>query len=299
MKIKYIFLTIFLICSSIFIINNQNKEFTVTKGKFNIYLEENGDYVKSNSSSYPSEGYYLNTTISECENDSVLSQNNDLSVNISFDKSDKCNLYFDKMKVITFDANGGQEINDTLLVKPGDTYENLPTPVREGYTFLGWNGKNILNYFNLNDAAINKDISVNSQNEITDATPVTDDRDWLYETSNWNINLEEGTYTLTVYFTKKATSSTADNYGYARIYDINSNMLFSAKTYNKDIIKKTLSISENTDIGILIKAYDGVYTIQLEKNSESTEFEPYYVTNETKVTQTTDHILKAIWKENE
>lgn len=299
MRKRIMFLTLFLIVFSIFLIKNQNKEFTVTKGEFNIYKEVDGEYQKQDSNVFPTTGYYLNTEESNCDNNSRVSQNSDSSINLSFTKSDKCDLYFDKMKVVTFDSNGGQEISDTMLVKPGDTYENLPVPVREGYTFLGWNGKNILNYFNLSSIAISKDISVNQQNEISDSTPITDDRDWNYASSNWNINLDEGSYTITVFFNKKATTSTANNYGYIRIYDVNSNTLYSAKTYDKEYIKKNLTISENTDIGIHIKAYDGIYTIQLEKGVESTDFEPYYVTNGTKIVQNKDHTLVAIWKENE
>ena len=38
--------------------------------------------------------------------------------------------------------------------------------------------------------------------------------------------------------------------------------------------------------------------IQLEEGNKATEFEPYYVTSDVKVTQERDHTLKAIWKEN-
>ena len=36
--------------------------------------------------------------------------------------------------------------------------------------------------------------------------------------------------------------------------------------------------------------------IQLEEGSEATEYEPYYITSDTKVVQNKDHTLKAIWK---
>ena len=39
--------------------------------------------------------------------------------------------------------------------------------------------------------------------------------------------------------------------------------------------------------------------IQLEEGNTATEYEPYYVTSETKVTRNFNHTLKAIWKENE
>ena len=46
---------------------------------------------------------------------------------------------------MTFDANGGTVDITSKTVKLGDTYGELPTPTREGYTFKGWNGKNMFN----------------------------------------------------------------------------------------------------------------------------------------------------------
>ena len=53
---------------------------------------------------------------------------------------------------VTFDANGGtlqgygNASQASKQVTYGETYGDLPTPTREGYTFIGWNGKNKLNY---------------------------------------------------------------------------------------------------------------------------------------------------------
>ncbi len=50
---------------------------------------------------------------------------------------------------VTFDANGGtiqgygNSSKATKQVTYGETYGTLPTPTREGYTFAGWDGKNI------------------------------------------------------------------------------------------------------------------------------------------------------------
>ena len=52
---------------------------------------------------------------------------------------------------VTFDANGGtlqgygNASQASKQVTYGGTYGNLPTPTREGYTFIGWSGKNMLN----------------------------------------------------------------------------------------------------------------------------------------------------------
>ena len=44
----------------------------------------------------------------------------------------------EKIYKVTFDANGGNTPIYSKEVKHGDTYGNLPTPTRDGYTFLGW-----------------------------------------------------------------------------------------------------------------------------------------------------------------
>lgn len=38
----------------------------------------------------------------------------------------------------TFDANGGTTATGNMTVVSGDIYGTLPTPVRDGYDFLGW-----------------------------------------------------------------------------------------------------------------------------------------------------------------
>lgn len=39
---------------------------------------------------------------------------------------------------VSFNANGGTEASETRTVTYGSTYGELPTPTREGYTFVGW-----------------------------------------------------------------------------------------------------------------------------------------------------------------
>lgn len=51
--------------------------------------------------------------------------------------------------------------------------------------------------------------------------------------------------------------------------------------YNNEKFIDIFSIEEETNIGIMIKAYDGVYRIQLEDGYAETEWEPYSETNYT------------------
>ena len=47
-----------------------------------------------------------------------------------------------------------------------------------------------------------------------------------------------------------------------------------------------------------IDSYIDITNIQLEEGSVATPYEPYYLTSSTKVTQTKDHTLTAIWEAN-
>ena len=52
-------------------------------------------------------------------------------------------LTTNKPYTVTFDANGGTVDLPSKEVKYGKEYGNLPVPTRDGYKFMGWNGKNL------------------------------------------------------------------------------------------------------------------------------------------------------------
>ncbi len=56
--------------------------------------DESGEYVKTDRTDWPTEGYNFNKTLSKCENGSRLSWRNDKVV-VNTDTSDKCYIYFD------------------------------------------------------------------------------------------------------------------------------------------------------------------------------------------------------------
>ena len=69
--------------------------------------------------------------------------------------------------------------------------------------------------------------------------------------------------------------------------------------YNKDSYLATFTLAEATDIGIIIKAYDGVYRVQLEEGSTSTDWEPYANSAVTIEQGTTGNkSYTAIWEPN-
>ena len=196
--------------------------------------------------------------------------------------------------LVSFDTDGGNKIPDQIAIT-GNTYGNLPTPTREGYTFKGWNGKNLLNYNDLTTAAQNVDIHVDTNGYISDNTSTTDSRYWdNFNQNNWKMILPAGTYTLKINFLQKSTNQTYSGY---RIIEENGNIINDfISLYNKQNETATFTLNEITNIGIMVKAYDGIYRIQLEKGSTSSDWEPYTLSNSTTVTQTKNHTLSAIWE---
>ena len=198
---------------------------------------------------------------------------------------------------VTFNPNGGTVSTNTKKVFYHDTYGDLPIPTRTGYTFKGWNGKNMLNYENLMEIASSRDINVNN-GTISDSTPESDNRAWNYSKSNWQVYLNSGTYTLTLYFDQLSTN---ENVSALEVMNSNNEIIkkhVNGELYNLPTYSTTFNLSESNDVGVLVKAYDGAYKIQLEESSESTEWEPYYITNDTKVVQLGNHTLTAIWEAN-
>ena len=204
----------------------------------------------------------------------------------------------------TFSNISVVEKGTTKEVIVGQQYGTLPTnPTREGYAFQGWNGKNLLNYNELLNSARSYGIQVDNNGNVSDNNPTVDPRTWSYQESNWKTTLKSGTYTLSIRFSTLATSQDAQNYSGAAIYDKNNTIIawtgtFAGGLYNKDSVKLTFTLDAATDIGIMIKAMDGIYKIQLEEGNSATAWEPYYITSSTKVVQDKDHTLKAIWEPN-
>lgn len=207
---------------------------------------------------------------------------------------------------ITADANGGTipatsgwtvtsgSTTATKDVALGSTYGTLPVPTKSGYSFKGWNGKNLLNYNNISSMASGIGQTVDSDGYLTDSIQ-NDTRYWQYQYSTWFVNLEAGKYTFTIDFDIQATNAFSCVY----IKDSSGTTLgWNNNIVNKDKIILSFTISENTDIGIELKVFDGKCRVQLEQGTESTPWEPYYVTSTTPVTKSENHTLKAEWYQN-
>ena len=187
-----------------------------------------------------------------------------------------------------------EETKNVAYRKP---YGSLPTPVRANHTFKGWNGKNLINYNELLSSAQSKGIIVNSNGEVSGDE--YDGRAWGYANSNWHSTLLPGDYTISLFFSLKATSENASRYGNFFIFDDADNIIIrnnNGVTYNVTKFVQKFTLDKTTNIAVMVKAWDGIYKIQLEKGNDSTDWEPYYITKDTIVTQNKDHTLTAIWE---
>ena len=78
---------------------------------------------------------------------------------------------------VTFNANGGECDTTSLEVASGEAVSALPTPIREGFDFLGWFDENG-NEFTA-ETAVTADITVTAKWEV--AQPPLDDLSWEIE----------------------------------------------------------------------------------------------------------------------
>lgn len=143
------------------------------------------------------------------------------------------------------------------------------------YPWVGGAGKNILNYANLTASATGVGIQCDANGYISDSTPTSDVRTWNYASSNWQMTLPSGTYTMSIFVTTAGTNSSMGCRGYksdgTSLFDAASSGAFTSI----QTVTRTFTLSSETSIGILFKQYDCVYKIQLEKGNESSSWSPY------------------------
>lgn len=218
--------------------------------------------------------------------------------NFKYKVVDECNYY-----TVTFDPNGGDISIDTKQVLENSLYGELPTPVKTGYTFMGWNGKNL---FELKE------------------TP-----DYIETNTNYKVDKEtitikghETTKTFVKYFLPNIQANktyvisgniSLDNQDNIQIkiskhHDQETDFILEkTHAYGSFIDTITLDVDEPTPTLILYGTNDTpnkdsktvLSNIMIEEGQKTAGYEPYYITTNTKVTRNIDHTLKAIWKENQ
>ena len=197
--------------------------------------------------------------------------------------------------IVTLDPNGGSVSPSTKIYRYGDKYENLPTPTRLGYQFLGWNGKNKFNkskYLNKEDYTV-----TNSNNSAYIWAEIDLEENKTYKVSVVRYNNYDGkTNTMILSKTKSpgidggwsaiahATAPNNSQTGY--MYTINSGEKLYIGYYNTMTQAEMDTIWANTDV-------------QIEEGTIATTYEPYYVTSNTDITVLENHTLTAKWIDNQ
>lgn len=191
---------------------------------------------------------------------------------------------------LTLDPNGGILDITSKRVTKGKAYGELPTPTREGYIFKGWNGKNIINMEDHNVTITNyyyKDEIPTPKYVLKPSTNYVLTFDYKVNSSTKNLIATVG-YGATG-FSRDIRSSSV----YSGTNRLELNFTTPATfDYNPPYIafrfvRMTSPGDANVDIS----------NIQLEEGTEATDYEPYYVTNDTIVTKESEHTLTAIWEE--
>ena len=209
-----------------------------------------------------------------------------------------------KQYIATFDLNGGSLANYdgvnqiTKKVNYGQAYGELPVPVREGYTFKGWNGKNL---FNIEEATITK------------GKLYRDGMKVYLDSSDVEGNTGNGVYIQKFlnaqyigYISSanekchKAVSFNKDssfNQLAIRVNTKKSDPIILLKNLNM-VDGKVYNLSFNIDVYDVANCKATLSEIQVEENDSATEYEPYYINETTNVTQNKNHTLTAIWEKN-
>ena len=258
----------------------------------------------------------INPKSKEELNGCVVVRYNDSFNQYEYNYSDSPN---DCLITVTFDPEGGSVEESSKQVRYNSTYGELPTPTREGYTFKGWRGKNMLGFTgrtvkNPGGTSVNT-----SQRNFTG--------NGIY------IGMTANNYYYSPYLTSYEIDSVNNNVfgtsisgGYGIGFDLNvlPNTQYAisfAKAANPRIgqymddgtyinwnnshdKQKNATITTTNDTKwILFVADYGVniqfeyYNIQIEIGDTATEFEPYQeYSSDTVVTKTSNHTLHAIWE---
>ena len=232
------------------------------------------------------------------------------------------NYSFDNYKIKVNYSKISNRKNVTL----GQPYGWLPIPERVGYTFKGWNGKNLINTVVNQSAPSSTTAAQTTSRTFIPGTYVIGLAYNNYYnpsavTSN-SISMDEGSLNY--------TANGGYGIGYPLLVDANSEytLSFEATTTNNGPYVSTLFYKENGEIisyenhvgagevtytfttpadtyylVVVFAVGSGTSTInlsniQLEKGTTGTVYEPYYVTSSTNVTQNKNHTLTAIWEQN-
>ena len=244
-----------------------------------------------------------------------------VSYNNEFNQYDYNYSENDCLITVTFDPEGGSVDTTSKQVTFNSTYGELPTPTREGYTFKGWRGKNMLKLAgrsernpgggysntsvrnNLSGNGIYKGMTANNYYLETNVSDYEIDslNNIIKVTSKGNgygIGLDLKVFPNTQY-TVSCTSPC--NIRLGQYQEDGTYITWNSAT---SVLKLNETITTSNEINwLLFIASYGIneqfeyHNIQIEKGDTATEFEPYQeYSSDTIVTKGNDHTLHAIWE---
>ena len=249
------------------------------------YLRFTINYQNSN------ENYATTTQLEEGNTATPYEPYQEYTSNTLVTKQENHTLYamWKPKYTVTFDPNGGTLEETTKQVIYEDLYGELPTPTREGYTFLGWNGSNLFD----------KDKNIEDTYVASDGTYT------LSSTGSKTIKLP--CKPNTKYYIKKE-ESTRLRYGFYN-EEPKENVKATYVNDQSSTTKASFTTSNDTSyIAIFIingpdttpeKTNSVLNSVMINEGTSTAEYEPYYITSDTTVVQTQNHTLTAIWQANE
>ena len=204
--------------------------------------------------------------------------------NVTFQASDLSNA--DSFYLYLAPSLVGKTIVSCMLIK--GTYDSLNVPDYEPYTGgmaspnpdypqeienitgdieIKVENKNLFNPANFitrNKVSITNDGVISSKG--------IDSTAWNYNNRNWAGVLPAGTYRLSIFFSTLDT----DSYPSVRVYSSSGDLLINFHSLNNiQHLSKTITLAEETTIGIMFKLSNGVCTFQLEKGLTATDYVPH------------------------
>ena len=232
------------------------------------------------------------------------------TLNIDVDSSNYSDDW-EKTYTVTFDPNGGSTTVNSKEVTVGFPYGELPTPTRAGYTFKGWNGRNLYNVSNKNSSSngvtVNETdwININTSNGTqyynywTKNLDVDENKNYLFVvetgtlsnvTGNLYITSGVGSPNVTQFVGKSFTASSLAS---------NSLYIFSVKTNTSPTLNyglRTFYSNYNLNTNERLSFRISVMETSEAVNESNFTYEPYYIKTDTIVAQKHNHTLTAIWE---
>ena len=122
-----------------------SKKIELKNNHYNIYIEENGQYVKQNTNTMPTDGYLLNTSESSCVGGGTITQDfSTREVSVTVTKSDKCDFYFDEYLPTILEVFNDDRYDDTstAVIDAGSITNNNVTCTKT-MAYDGTNNNNL------------------------------------------------------------------------------------------------------------------------------------------------------------